>query len=157
MRMTSARLISAATRAPQRGMRCRLMAFSISDAVRCLAGEEGFGERTEGVNRMPALLRMHARDEIAERRAGELARLGQTDLGVAAEHHADRARVARHPSHDEERDDTPVGNSAAECRLRGVPMDDTLARRSWLEALEIAVGENGALGGGHGGPEKRCC
>src|SRR5262249_43904660 len=119
------------------------------------AGEEGFGERTEGVNRMPTLLRMHARDEIAERRAGELARLGQTDLGVAGEHHADRARVARHPSHDEERDDTPVGNSAAECRLRGVPMDDTLARRTWLEALEIAVGENGALGGGHGGPEKR--
>src|SRR5262249_30512633 len=60
-----------------------------------------------------------------------------------------------HPSHDEERDDTPVGNSAAECRLRGVPVDDTLARRSWLEALEIAVGEDGALGGGRGGPEKR--
>src|SRR5215471_8973230 len=37
-------------------------------------------------------------------------------------------------------------------------MDDPLARRGGLEALEVAVGEKGALGGGHGWPRKnrRC-
>src|SRR5262245_8893848 len=34
-------------------------------------------------------------------------------------------------------------------------MDAPLARRSRSEALEVAVGENGALGGGHGWPRKK--
>src|SRR5262245_25803125 len=128
---------------------CGALLGGSGTAQKCL------GERTEGVDRVPALLRMHARHEIAERRAGELARRGQADVGIAAEHRADRARVAGHTPHNKEGDHAAVGDSAAERRLCRVPMDAPLARRSRSEALEVAVGENGALGGGHGWPRKK--
>src|SRR5262245_38886091 len=87
---------------------CGALLGGSGTAQKCL------GERTEGVDRVPALLRMHAGHEIAERRAGELARRRQADAGLAAEHHADRARVAPHAAHDEKGDHAAIGDSTAE-------------------------------------------
>ena len=117
-------MISAATRVPQRGSRCRLTVFSIASAVRSLAAA---GRRRNCSARAAKVLaaclaaatrclRMDAGHEIAERRGCELARLGQADVGIAAKHHADGLRLALHPAHDEEGNHAPIGNSDSQTK-----------------------------------------
>src|SRR5262245_20348352 len=77
------------------------------------AGEEGFGERGEGPGVLPLLtgLGVNAGYKIADGSDGERARLGETNIGVAAQGDADRLRSPWHPAHDEERDHAPVGDA----------------------------------------------
>src|SRR5262249_49840505 len=64
--------------------------------------------------------------------------------GIAAKGDADRLRPPRHAPHDEETHDAPLGDSDAEGRPRGVPVDGSLTGGSGLEALEKSVGEDDA-------------
>src|SRR5262245_1264067 len=87
---------------------------------------------------------MDASNKIADRRSGERPRLGETDIGIAAQGDADRLRPPGHAPHDEEAHDAPVGDSDAEGRPRGVPVDGSLTGGGGFEALEKSVGKDGA-------------
>ena len=149
MVMASARVMLAASRLPQRGRRYRPTVFRISSAVRCLAAagreRKASASAAKVMTCWLAGLGVNAGNEVADGGSGERPRLGETDIGIAAQGDADRLRPPRHASHDEERDHATIGDPDAEGRPRRVPVDGSLTGGGGLEALEKSVGKDGAL------------